>query len=189
MRACGACDAGSIPAEGIDNVIIIMKLLKIIDPEKVNESEISQWDQRKAVRAIIFDNKNEIGLLYVSNKDYYKLPGGGVEEGEDLKLALDRECEEELGVKIIVLQEVGYIIEYRKQYKLNQLSYCFLAKIDSDKNNPNFTSKEKSLGFQITWVQPKEALRLLNFKKTSHYEGKFIEERDLCFLEEALKIV
>ena len=158
-----------------------MKLLKTINPENVDENNIPGWEYRKAARAVVFDNENKVGLLDVSSKNYYKLPGGGIEEGEDIKIALDRECEEELGVQVEVLKEIGSIIEYRAQFKLHQTSYCFLAKISSDKNAPNFTDEEKTSGFEIVWVGPKEALRLLNLKQTSDYEGGFIEERDFCF--------
>ena len=33
-----------------------------------------------------------------------------------------------------------------------------------------------------------EALKLLNLKQTSDYEGEFIEERDFCFLNKALEV-
>ena len=164
-----------------------MQSLKIINPEKVEENNIHGWEYRKAARAVVFDKENKIGLLNVSSKNYYKLPGGGIEEGEDIKIALDRECEEELGVQVEVLKEIGSIIEFRAQFKLHQTSYCFLAKTSSDKNAPNFTDEEKSSGFEIVWVEPKEALRLLNLKQTSDYEGKFIEERDFCFLRKGLE--
>lgn len=164
-----------------------MQLLKTINPEKVDENNIPHWEYRKAARAVVLDNENRIGLLHVSSKNYYKLPGGGIEEGEDIKIALDRECEEELGVQIEVLKEIGSIIEYRAQFKLHQTSYCFLAKTSSDKNVPNFTDEEKSSGFKIVWVEPNEALQLLDLKQTSDYEGKFIEERDFCFLNKALQ--
>lgn len=168
-----------------------MQILKIINPEEVNENSISDWRYRKAARAVVFDNKNKIGLLNVSKKNYYKLPGGGIEDGEDIKIALDRECEEELGIQVDVVREIGSIIEYRAQFKLHQTSYCFLANTthDYEKDIPNFTDEEKSSGFEIIWVEPKEALRLLNLKQTSDYEGKFIEERDFCFLNKALEEV
>ncbi len=165
-----------------------MQLLKTINPDKIDENSIQSWQHRKAARAVVFDKDNKIGLLHVSNKSYYKLPGGGVEEGEDIKIALDRECEEELGVQIEVLNEVGSIVEYRTQHKLHQTSYCFIAKVSSDKSNPNFTEEEKSSGFEIVWVEPKDALNLLNLKQTSDYGGKFIEERDFLFLNKAIEV-
>ena len=164
-----------------------MDLLKTINPENVDENSISDWQYRKAARAVVFDSENRIGLMHVKNLNYYKLPGGGIEQGEDIKIALDRECEEELGVEIEIIKEIGSIVEYRAQFKLHQTSYCFLARAISEKNVPNFTDEEKSSGFEIVWVEPNEALRLLNLKETSDYEGKFIGERDSYFLNKALQ--
>ena len=163
-----------------------MRLLKTINPKNVNEASISDWQYRKAARAVVFDKNNRIGLLYVKKKNYYKLPGGGIEEGENIETALSRECREELGVEIKTIKEVGSIVEYRSKWKLHQISYCFIAKIDSKKKAPNFTEKEKLSGFEIVWIESSVALKLLNLRKTSDYEGKFIEERDLCFLNIAL---
>lgn len=129
-----------------------MQLLKTVNPKNVDETSISDWQYRKAARAVVFDNNNQIGLLYVKKKNYYKLPGGGVETGEDAEAALRRECKEELGVEIRIIKEVGGIVEYRSKWKLCQTSYCFIAKIDSEKNNPNFTEKEKLSGFEIVWA-------------------------------------
>lgn len=164
-----------------------MKILKVINPENVDEENVSGWQRRKAARAVIFDNEGRVGLLHVSKQKYYKLPGGGVEEGEDVRTALDRECQEELGVEIETTKEIGTIIEYRGKFKLHQTSYCFLAKMRSKKGAPNFTDEEKSEGFKVIWVELKQALRLLDLKQTADYEGKFIEERDFCFLSEALE--
>src|SRR3990167_9532914 len=124
-----------------------MKLLKTINPENVDENNIPGWEYRKAARAVVFDNENKVGLLDVSSKNYYKLPGGGIEEGEDIKIALDRECKEELGVRVKVIKEIGSIIEFRAQPKFHQTSYCFIARTNSKKNAPNFSDREKSYGY------------------------------------------
>lgn len=55
-----------------------MEILKTINPEKVDKKNIPDWKYRKAARAVVFDDKNRIGLLHVSSKNYYKLPGGGI---------------------------------------------------------------------------------------------------------------
>ena len=164
-----------------------MELLKTINPEKVDENDIPGWERRNAARAVVFDKENRVGLLHVKNRNYHKLPGGGVEEGEDIKIALDRECEEELGIEAEVLGEIGIIVEYRPWEKLVQTSYCFLAKTNSENGIPNFTDEEKSSGFEIVWVKSEEALKLLDRNETTDQEGKFIEERDFCFLSKALE--
>lgn len=50
------------------------------------------WSQRKTGRAIIFDADKNVALLHVTKKHYHKLPGGGVEEGENVAEALKREA-------------------------------------------------------------------------------------------------
>lgn len=176
--------SGHRPGSGC---VVIMKLLKIINPENVYEEDASDWRHRKAVRAVVFDDKNRIGLLYVKSKNYYKLPGGGMEDGENIKTALERECDEELGIKIEMINEIGSIIEFHAKFRVHQTSYCYLARVISNKSAPHFTDEEKSSGFETIWVNPDEALRLLNLKQTSDYHGKCIEERDLCFLKENLR--
>jgi len=74
-----------------------MELLKTIDPEHIGKAGLG-WQERAAARAVVRDVGGAIGLLHVTNAGYYKLPGGGVESGEDLREALVRECKEELGV-------------------------------------------------------------------------------------------
>lgn len=164
-----------------------MQILKILNPDGVDENNIKNWNHRKAARAIVLDGEDHVGLLHVKNLDYYKLPGGGIESGEDIGKALDRECEEELGVNIDIQREVGSIIEYRESSKLKQTSYCFLAKASSESKPPAFTEEEKSKGFKVIWTKPEDALRLLSLKTTSDQIGKLIEERDLCFLKTALE--
>lgn len=165
-----------------------MRLLQVLNPEGVNVKKIERWHTRRAARAVVFDNKKRIGLLHVKKENYYKLPGGGIEPGENIKKALDRECEEELGIAVAIKREVGSIVEYHKREKLRQTSYCFLAGANAKKKLPHFTEEEESLGFTIVWVRPRQALKLLNLKKTRSYVGKFIEKRDFCFLNTALSL-
>jgi len=72
-----------------------MKQLKLINPENVSEEEIKKYLVREVGRAVVVDEDKKIALLYVSKENYYKLPGGGIEEGEDKISALKRECLED----------------------------------------------------------------------------------------------
>ena len=164
-----------------------MKLLKTIKhqdiaPEEIL-GEIKEYIIRKAARAVVFDAEGKIALLNVKNKNYHKLPGGGVEDGEDLKIALEREMLEEIGSKVLVTGEVGKIMEYRDLWELEQESFCYLAKMDGEKGQPDFTEEEKEKGFALIWVSVEEAIEKIKSDKPVDYEGKFIQVRDLCFLE------
>ncbi|MFH1398840.1 MAG: NUDIX domain-containing protein [Candidatus Woesearchaeota archaeon] len=74
--------------------------------------------EREASRAVLFD-KGLVPLLFVSKFNYYKIPGGGIDPGEDRKKALIREVQEETGCKIKLTGEVGKIIECRAEHNLN----------------------------------------------------------------------
>lgn len=52
--------------------------------------------QRNAARAIVLDGEDVL-LLYTERYHDYTLPGGGIDEGEDVIAGLVRELEEETG--------------------------------------------------------------------------------------------
>ncbi len=160
-----------------------MKLIKLINPEKVSEKEVDSYRIREAVRAVVVDDKEMIGMLYVSKKNYYKLPGGGVEDGESKINALKRECKEEIGCDVNIIKEVGIITEYRKIFHLKQISYCYLAKVKGKKGIPKFTDKENKEGFSVVWLTYERAIKILAESNASNIEGRdYIVPRDIAFL-------
>ena len=164
----------------------LMKHLKLINPENVSEEEVESYRLREAARAIVFDEDKKIALLHVKKEHYYKLPGGGMEDGEDKMKALERECQEEIGCNVEVVSEVGSIVEYRKIFTLKQTSYCYLAKVKGKKGTPDFTDDEKENGFEQVWLFYIEALKAITGSKATSVEGRsYIVPRDTAFLEEA----
>ncbi|MBZ9609862.1 NUDIX domain-containing protein [Clostridium estertheticum] len=140
---------------------------------------------RKASRAVVLNNSRKIALLYVSKNNYHKLPGGGIEAGEDRNIALNREVMEESGVNIDILGEVGTIIEYKNMQNILQISYCFYSKVKGYIKQPSFTDEEIDNGFQLKWVALDEAILILENDTPDNYIGKFIQIRDLLFLKKA----
>jgi 8-oxo-dGTP diphosphatase len=162
-----------------------MKFIKAIQFKNLTLKEIKRFEIRKAARAIVFDKNKSIGLLCVSKHNYHKLPGGGIEDGEDVREALKRECLEEIGCNIETYAEVGAIIEYRDKWSLKQHSYCYLAKVVGEKGKPSFTSEEIDDGFEIKWLELSVAIELLERDKPDNYDGTFIQIRDSIFLKKA----
>jgi len=167
-----------------------MKLIKIINPENVSEEEVSGYRTREAGRAVVFDEEGNVALLSVSKENYYKLPGGGIEEGEDKMTALYRECQEEIGCDVEIVNELGFIVEYRKIFTLKQTSYCYLAKVKGPKGKPDFTDNEQEKGFEVVWLSYEEAIKALNDSRAISVEGgSYIVPRDIAFIEEARDLI
>ncbi|HJY98329.1 MAG TPA: NUDIX domain-containing protein [Patescibacteria group bacterium] len=160
-----------------------MKLLKHIEDKPLPK----EFTVRFAVRAVLFDDKDGlIPLLYVSKFGYHKLPGGGIKNKEDKMKALNREVLEETGVVGEIEGEVGEITEYRSKWNLFQTSYCYFGKVKT-KGKQSYTSKETREGFKLVWLSLDEAIDKLESDNPTNYEGKFIQERDLRFLQEVKK--
>lgn len=164
-----------------------MKLLKIIK-DKEFPSDESGLKLREASRAVLFDENGLVPLLFVSKHNYHKLPGGGIDAGEDKMKALIREVKEEVGAEIEVITEVGEIIEYRSEFNLKQTSYCYIGEITS-KGQPAFTDEELNDGFKIIWLSLNDAIAALEHDEPDDYEGHFIQRRDWVFLKTVRQIL
>ncbi len=159
------------------------QVLEISDSDVGLEVKEVEYRPRTTARAIL-NNNGKIALLHVTKHNYYKLPGGGVEEGETIQQGLIREIKEEVGCTFELQGEVGEIIEHKSHFGIVQTSHCFLAKV-LEEGEPQFTEKELKDGFEIVWVPFEEAVELVKNSKPLVYQGKFIVLRELKFLEEA----
>ena len=167
-----------------------MRLLRTIDLDSLSPESLKTLTLRRAARAIVLDGVKNVALLHVQKGGYYKLPGGGVEPGEDFISALKRECGEEIGCEIEVDQEIGMTIEYRgKHNNIKQESYCYLAHLIGAKGVVSLTEDEVANGFASLWVPMNEAIRLVSEANTEDYQGQFIIPRELVFLREAEKLL
>lgn len=170
-----------------------MKVLKTIRDKDLGldfPDHLVYKQERRASRALVFDKDRNLALLNAKNKGYHKLPGGGIEKGEDVIEALKREAMEEIGCEINNIKELGIVEEYRNKFSLHQLSYCFITDLDGEKGIPQLEADEIEDGFEPVWVNIGEAITILeNEKDLEHYEGRFINMRDLILLKEAKKFI
>lgn len=165
-----------------------MHVLKIIrDSDVSSDAPVpGQYTERKATRAVIFDTEMRVALLHVTNKGYHELPGGGVEMSESIEDALRRETSEEIGCTITNIRELGIVEEYRNEFAMHQVSYCFVAELLGVKGQPNLEADEIADGFVPEWMPINQAIEILESEvAVKHYEAMFIRLRDLTFLKEA----
>jgi 8-oxo-dGTP pyrophosphatase MutT (NUDIX family) len=157
---------------------------KEVHPEYIVVSE-GKNKYRKAVRGVVFDNENKVGLIKVSKHNYYKLPGGGAEGSESDEDILKRECIEELGCDVNIGLELGRVVEHRDKINTDQESFCYLAKLNGKKGKPSLVGYEINDGFEPVWVDIGEAIKLVENSQPDTYDGPFIKIRDLVFLKQA----
>jgi len=165
-----------------------MKLLRTLHREDFHPNGMAICLKREAVRAVIFDQEGNIPILYVSKENYYKLPGGGIEQGETKISALYREIMEETGCSVTNITEIGEIDEFRKVHNLLQKNYCYLAKVAGKIRSPAFTAEEQAAGFELLWLPLSESLKRTTEGRPQDEAGTMIRERDLIFLQEAKKL-
>lgn len=167
-----------------------MKRLKTLNPEHATKKEVDKYNLRHAVRAVVVDEDGKVALLHVTRDKYYKLPGGGIEASEDKMAALERECYEEIGCKVEVVDEIGQIVEHRKFCSLKQTSDCYFAKLVGDKGKTNFMEDEIEEGFTEIWVDYDKAVSLVSTNVAVGLEGRsYIVPRDETFLKAAKKFI
>jgi 8-oxo-dGTP diphosphatase len=160
-----------------------------IDPQMKDLNPIG-FSERLAARAVVLDESGGAALLRVGNKGYHKLPGGGVEPGENMQQALMRELLEEIGCEVNVTAVIGAVIEYRDQWQMKQTSECYLAQKKGEPQSPSFTAEEISDGFEIVWMHSiDDAISIIEQDNPTDYDGRFIQCRDMALLKAAKKLV
>ena len=146
---------------------------------------------RYAARGIVFNDKNEIAVLNKSNKNEYKLVGGGIEENEDPTVAFKREVLEESGCIVEIDDCIGVIKEEKSQDNFMQTSYVYVAHVLKDTKELHLTDKEIDEGSQLLWLKIEDAIntikdcedKLIPSKYEDVYHTKFIVRRDYKILE------
>lgn len=167
-------------------------LTKIVDKDVVPNYQVSDSKhskKRQAARNVLVDEEGNVAVVFDGHANVYKIPGGGIDPGEDVGTALKRENLEEAGCDIEVLGELGRVLELRDQYDLEQESFAFLSKVVGQKGEPTFTEKEANRGFRLDWMNIDELIELAESTEPQSYSGYFMKKRDLLFLKKAKEIL
>ena len=175
-----------------------MELIAKITDEDIGEEikELNNPKLRFGARGIVIRDDGKIAVFNKSNKNEYKLPGGGIEGDEKPEDAFIREVLEETGCEVEIIKVLGTTEEHKTQNNFKQVSYVFVGKVVNDTKQLNVTAKEAEEGARLLWETPEEALSLITgcydklvaSKYASVYSTKFIVLRDRKILEKFIEI-
>ncbi|MFC5081099.1 RNA pyrophosphohydrolase [Vibrio thalassae] len=119
--------------------------------------------KRNATRAIAVDGE-DILLLFTERYHDYSLPGGGLDDGEDVIAGMVRELEEETGAKNIhAIKPFGIYEEFRPWYKddadiMHMISYYYSCKVDRELGTTSYEDYEIKNGMKAVWINIHEAI-------------------------------
>ena len=132
-----------------------MQTLFVLDEK--NYTEDMPVFERFVVRALI--EKDGLFAMQQGKHGEFKIPGGGMDEGETIAEALMREVQEETGLVIIpeTMQELGEITEIRRDIFEGRLKYIahsmhYACEVEPEMVETALTESEKEKGFQLAWA-------------------------------------
>lgn len=132
-----------------------MKTILVLDEK--NYTEDMPVFERFVVRALI--EKDGLFAMQQDANGAYKIPGGGMDEGETTIEALMREVQEETGLVIIpeTIQELGEITEIRRDIFEGRLKYIahsmhYACEVEEELVETAMTESEKERGFHLAWA-------------------------------------
>lgn len=143
---------------------------------------------RNSARSIIIDNK-KVAMIHSAKYDYYKFPGGGIEEGETAVSAVIRETREESGLIVLPasIKEYGYVHRIQKSAQdktecFIQDNFYFLCKAENTIGSQALDDYEADEGYTLEFVKPEIAITK-NRQVTQSIYDPLMFEREARVLE------
>ena len=139
---------------------------------------------RHSARSIIIKD-GKVAMIHSLKYDYYKFPGGGIENGESPVEAMIRETREEAGLAVIPesVREYGYVhriqrSDYDPTECFVQDNYYYLCKAMEQLTSQLLDDYEAQESYTLEYVEPLAAIR-------KNYDVKNSPYNQLMFVREA----
>ena len=142
-----------------------------------------------ATRTVLLDDENRVAIINVGKYGYYKIPGGGVEDGEDLRKSAQREVIEEAGCDCKIIAELGRMETDIPGWDMHDVSDGFIARVVGEKKAPEFDDYEQERGFSLEWQENlADVIRMIEANNSvADPDAAILQARDLAYLKLALK--
>lgn len=139
---------------------------------------------RPSARGIIIQD-DRIALVYSPKEKYYKFPGGGIHLGEDKKVALVREVQEETGLVVMPdsITEFGSVMRrqrsnYSPDTVFEQENFYYVCGVEKEIAAQNLDDYEKEAEFTLWYVPIDEAIRVNEQYRTDDFFNEIMIRRE-----------
>lgn len=167
-----------------------MKLIKeITDKEVLGTDGLSSAKPRYTARAILKNEDNKYAVMYSHKFNLHSLPGGGVDEGEDVVSALKRELLEETGCLCDDIKELGYVSENRFHCDYTQISYYFTVETSGTTQKTQMTEDEIINNTETQWHTLETMITLISSPVYDTNQRKFLQARDVAAIKDYLNLI
>lgn len=150
---------------------------------------------RDISRGVIYNDKYEIGLLYLDNdidtkfgpRHYFETPGGGIEENETPLEAFIREVGEEIGAEIDNIEEIGIVEDDYNAIKRHNVNHYYLGHL-TRLHETHLLPYEKSFGIKTVWIPLDEVVETFNNVKDTPI-SRLVRNRELPIIKIAVEMI
>ncbi len=156
-----------------------MRLL--FEMDKKDYGACTHFFRRDSARSIVIRN-GKVAMVRSLKYDYYKFPGGGVEEGESPVEAMIRETREETGLVVIpeTVREYGCVHRVQRSdvdpaERFVQDNYYYLCDASDGLAPQDLDDYEAEESYRLEFVDPAEAIRTNRAVKESPYNPVMFE--------------
>ena len=163
-----------------------MRLL--FEMDKKDHDGCTRSFRRDSARSIII-RQGRVVMIHSLKYDYYKFPGGGIEEGEDPVRAMMRETREEAGLLVRpgTVREYGYVHRVQRsdsdsEERFIQDNYYFLCEAEETPAAQSLDGYEAAESYTPEFVDPRAAIGKNRSVEKSPY-NPLMFEREACVLE------
>ena len=163
-----------------------MRLL--FEMDKKDYDGCTRTFSRDSARSIIICH-GRVAMIHSQKYDYYKFPGGGIENGEEPIEAMIRETQEEAGLTVIPesVKEYGYVHRIQRSdcnpsECFVQNNYYYLCDAADSLVSQKLDEYEKEEAFQLVYIEPAMAIETNRRVRESPY-NPIMFEREARVLE------
>ena len=143
---------------------------------------------RDSARSVIIRD-GKIAMIHSLKYDYYKFPGGGIENGENPVEAMIRETREEAGLAVIPesVREYGYVHRVQKSDRDDDVcfvqdNYYYLCEAEKDPVPQELDAYEARESYRLEFISPEAAIEKNRSVRNSPY-NQMMFEREALVLE------